>query len=213
MLTALHRVMTRGGSFQGSAKYWEQRYQNGGTSGSGSYGRLALFKARIINEFIRHQNIRTIMEFGCGDGHQLSLAEYPQYLGLDVSETAVQLCRKKFAADPFKRFQVHHSGAHNGLPEYDLTLSLDVIYHLVEDDVYDAYMRDLFRYSSRFVIIYASNADGIQRHHERMRTFTDWISENQQEWSLLKRIPNEFPYDIGNPDETSQSDFFIYQKN
>ena len=27
---------------------------------------------------------------------------------------------------------------------FDLVLSLDVIYHLVEDEVYDAYMRSLF---------------------------------------------------------------------
>ena len=46
-----------------------------------------------------------------------------------------------------------------GLPRADLTLSLDVIYHLVEDDVFVSAMRALFDKAARFVVIYASNQD------------------------------------------------------
>jgi hypothetical protein len=31
-----------------SLVYWQERYAEGGTSGAGSYGRLALFKAEVI---------------------------------------------------------------------------------------------------------------------------------------------------------------------
>lgn len=40
-------------AFPGSAAYWETRYRGGEMSGSGSYGRLAEFKAEILNEFVR----------------------------------------------------------------------------------------------------------------------------------------------------------------
>ncbi|TAT59972.1 hypothetical protein EGM92_29840 [Enterobacter cloacae] len=35
-----------------------------------------------------------MMEFGCGDGNQLSLADYPRYTGFDISDHAIQLYRK-----------------------------------------------------------------------------------------------------------------------
>ena len=71
-------------AFQSSA-YWQERYRQGSNSGPGSYGRLALFKAEIVNRFVRDHNIADIIEFGSGDGAQLTLADYPRYVGVDVS--------------------------------------------------------------------------------------------------------------------------------
>src|SRR5271157_5436589 len=53
-------------NFPGSGSFWENEYREGRTSGPGSYGRLAEFKAEILNEFVRTKNIRTVIEFGCG---------------------------------------------------------------------------------------------------------------------------------------------------
>jgi hypothetical protein len=36
-----------------SGTYWESRYRSGGASGAGSLGRLARFKAGVINRFIQ----------------------------------------------------------------------------------------------------------------------------------------------------------------
>jgi hypothetical protein len=64
-------------AFRGSARYWERNYAGGGTSGAGSYDALALGKAVFLNEFVRAHEIGSVIEFGCGDGNQLSLADYP----------------------------------------------------------------------------------------------------------------------------------------
>lgn len=42
-------TLSKNWSFPSSKEYWEQRYAGGGTSGAGSYGKLAEFKAEIIN--------------------------------------------------------------------------------------------------------------------------------------------------------------------
>src|SRR5690606_4241845 len=83
-----------------SADYWEQRYARGGNSGAGSYGKLAEFKAEVLNAFVRERQIRSVIDFGCGDGAQLALAEYPSYVGLDVSPTALHICRTRSCAAP-----------------------------------------------------------------------------------------------------------------
>src|SRR6185369_2928806 len=127
-LGSAYRLLS--GPFPGSQDYWVKRYEKGGNSGPGSYSELAKFKARVLNGLVTEKNIASVIEFGCGDGNQLELAQYPSYHGFDVSPVAVELCRKRFTADPSKRFGL--LGDYAG-ETADLALSLDVIYHLVED--------------------------------------------------------------------------------
>lgn len=194
-------------TFPGSESYWIQRYESGGNSGSGSFNELAAFKAEIINIFVTANRIPTIIEYGCGDGNQLSLSNYPSYTGFDVSPRAVELYRSMFAHDSTKRFRL--------INEYkgetaQLTLSLDVIYHLIEDAVFHLYMERLFESSEQFVIIYSSDFDQAQKFHEKRRQFTGWVQLNKPMWRLVDHIPNRFPYNADG--EGSLSEFYIYEK-
>jgi hypothetical protein len=205
-------VRGRRAAFPGSASYWEGRYSAGGNSGPGSYSRLAEFKAEVLNAFVRDHSVRSVIEFGCGDGNQLGLAQYPMYLGLDVSETAVLTCRRRFASDPGKRFRLvaEYSGE-----KAEAALSLDVIYHLVEDEVFEAYLRSLFGAATRYVIIYSSDTDWNQpgqAKHVRHRHFSGWIDANIPCWKLVQQIPNRYPFD-GDWRTTSFASFFIYEKS
>jgi SAM-dependent methyltransferase len=89
-------------------KYWEDNYASGGNSGLGSYGVLALFKAEVINEYIKEQQVKSVIEFGCGDGNQLLFMKYADYLGLDISPTSVQMCARMFGKDLSKSFLLYH---------------------------------------------------------------------------------------------------------
>ena len=91
-------------AFSGSARYWEPHHAQGRTSGASSYGALAQAKAIFPNEFVRTCEIGSVIEFGCGDGNQLLLADYPAYIGPDISRTAIELCQHHLAADPSKSF-------------------------------------------------------------------------------------------------------------
>lgn len=200
-------------TFVNSNDYWKNRYINGGNSGVGSYGRLAEFKAEVINEFCKENSIRTVVEHGCGDGAQLSLIRYDSYLGLDISDEILDICRERFG---------HNSPDHRFLntidynPEsetFDLALSLDVIYHLIEDDIFELYMENLFKSSHRFVTIYASNYDAeTESAHVRHRRFTDWIELNCPEWHLKLEIKNMYPFKETDPDNTSFADFHFFER-
>ncbi len=197
--------------FPGTKNYWEKRYATGDNSGLGSYGDMAQFKADVINDFVAEQSIQSVIELGCGDGNQLKLAKYPSYIGFDISPTAIALCRKLFPNDPAIRFALLDD--YNG-EKADLTLSLDVVYHLVEDEVFEDHMKMLFDAAKRFVIIYSINSDTFEEKasHIRVRKFSNWIDQNRTDWTLLKFIPNKYPYNI--KDGTgSFADFYIYKKN
>ena len=199
--------------FNGSSAYWETRYRSGGDSGKGSYGELAQFKAEVLNDFVAEQKIRTVAEFGCGDGNQLSLARYEKYVGYDVSPTALEMCRKTFSQDPSKEFL--HVRDYSG-QKADLAMSLDVLFHLTEDEVFDDYMHRLFDASGRYVAIYCSNVDrpiNPKTPHVRHRRFETWVAEHAPDFRLLRKVPNRFRGETRTAEGyTSPSDFYFYEK-
>lgn len=191
-----------------SAQYWEARYRGGGNSGAGSYGRLAAFKVDFINGFVADNNVADVLDLGCGDGHLQSMLRVPAYTGADVSITALACCIARY---PRRRFvPLQHLDASN---DADLTLSADVIFHLVEDAVFAQHMQDVFSHARRFALIYSSNADrNWTARHVRHRRFTDCVAATQPDWRLLAHVPNPYPYDPDRPDDTSFSDFFVYAR-
>ena len=194
-----------------SADYWERRYVSGGTSGAGSYNRLAQFKAKVLNDFVERNNVQSVIEFGSGDGAQLELANYPFYTGVDVSRTVVDLAKERFRDDPSKRF--FHLSDVSPDSRAELSLSLDVIYHLLEDEAFEEYMRRLFDAATRFVSIYSSNYDALGGAlHVRHRCFTKWVEERRPDFALVRHIPNEFPFDEDDQDNTSFADFYIFER-
>jgi hypothetical protein len=203
-------------AFHGSSEYWEQRYREGGTSGSGSYGALAEFKAAVLNGFVERKKVSSLIEFGCGDGNQLSYSTYPRYIGLDVARKAIHLCKTRFAGDSSKSFFLYDAQCFvdNGhIFRCDVAVSLDVLFHLVENSVFERYLEHLFHCADRYVVIYSSNIDLVQvGPHEKHRCFTDYLSAAFPEWSFTEKIANPFPLAQFPPPLGSLADFYIYKR-
>lgn len=201
-----------------SKTYWENRYKNGGNSGAGSYGELALFKADVINTFVRKNCITSIIEFGCGDGNQIKLGNYPRYIGLDVSKTIIKKCIKEFASDSNKNFFLYDNECYlnnNQVLNAELGLSLDVIYHLIENDTYNDHLKHLFAASLKYVIIYSTDIERPRisiNSHEKHRNFTKDVSTVFSDWKLINTIENPYKPKSLNDDTGSEANFYIYQK-
>jgi len=180
-----------------SAKFWETRYQKGGNSGAGSYGRLCDYKAKYINDTVRAYKIDTVIEFGCGDSNQCSTFEFEHYTGVDVSEYALNLCKNRFSDK--KNWNFYNLNTLSVSP-HDLSMSLDVIYHLIEDEVYEKYMNDLFNHAKKYVLIYASDFEGSKaqnQKHVKHRNFSKWIKDNKPDWHLIESPEQPFKYADG----------------
>lgn len=196
-------------AYSDSARYWEWNYARGATSGSGSYGALAEGKSRFLNTLVREHAVRSVIEFGCGDGNQLALADYPHYVGLDVSRSAIALCQRRFAADPAKSFFLYDGMCftdRTGTFTADLALSLDVVYHLTEDTVFETYLTHLFAVGQRLVVIYSTNQEiSDTAPHVRHRHFTPWVEANCPGWALtgVTQGPNA---------DQARADFFVYER-
>jgi SAM-dependent methyltransferase len=204
----IFRILVNSAKFSDSGNYWNERYSKGRDSGEGSYGELALFKAKVINDLVIRNGLKSVIEFGSGDGNQLKLANYPQYTGVDVSRVAVDRAKLNFSAERTKKFLTTEEYAGE---RAELALSLDVIYHLVEDSVFEVYMDRLFSAAKRFVVVYSSNCTGLMTDspHVRHREFTKWVAQRFPSVPAPEVLVNPFPIGLRSH-ETSFAHFFIY---
>lgn len=202
-----HIVREEKSDYFNSANYWETRYQNGGHSGNGSYGFLAEYKRDFINQFIVENNIKSLLEYGCGDGNQLSMIKCENIIGVDVSKTAIEKCKNLLPNSKFFCLEK------KSFPKIktDLLLSLDVIYHLIEDEVYENYIKNIVNHGSKFLIIYSANFDDESSFakHVRTRNFTKHNLINRS-YKLLKMVENK--YKSTDHNKGSFSDWYIYMK-
>jgi predicted TPR repeat methyltransferase len=191
-----------------SKEYWENRYKNGGNSGLGSSGNLAEYKAQVINNFIKKNKIDNLIEYGCGDGNNLSKIDCDRITGIDVSRTAINLCKNKMPEFKYDFICTDDVGdwKYDEVSDImaELVLSLDVIYHLVEDSVYDEYMNNLGRMSRKWLIIYSNDDDDdvSMAEHVKWRKFSEHKSIKDN-FILIKKEVNK----LGN-----KADFFFYER-
>jgi cyclopropane fatty-acyl-phospholipid synthase-like methyltransferase len=174
-----------------SRKYWELRYQSEWNSGVGSYGENAEAKAKILNTLVEKYSIDKLIEFGCGDGNNLQFYKIPNYLGLDVSAKTISNCIERYKEDKSKSFMAYDPMVFHNLGnviDVDATISLDVIFHLVEKDIFEKYMRDLFSLSKKYVFIFSSDHEDNDNSsiHVRHWKFTEFVKEKLPDWELLE---------------------------
>lgn len=176
-----------------SNQFWDRHYALGGTSGPGSRGELAQVKADVVNEVTTRYGIGSITELGCGDGYQASLFIVDRYVGLDVSRAALIKCANRFRGNTRRTFLLYDSRfCWDGLGVLggDMALSMDVIFHLVDEVVYERYMTDLFACGSKCVLIYSTDEGDWRSEpgYTRNRAVHSWVAEHVKDWILAERI-------------------------
>lgn len=184
-----------------STSYWESRYANGGNSGKGSYDNVANYKAKIINDFIEKNNIKNLIDYGVGDGNQLSFFKCENIIGLDVSPTIIRKLKFIYCNDNTKQFYLVNN--FDTTNKSTLVISCEVLFHLINIDIWKKYIANLFAYSKKYVIIFAADYDKDFGHHCLCRKFTDYIKLNYPNWSLKNTIKR---------DDGCLGDFYIFEK-
>ncbi len=183
--------------------HWENRYQAGGNSGAGSYGEYAKHKSEVINNYINKFEIKTISDFGCGDGNQIStIFGFEKYCGYDISPYIIEKCRGLYKDNDKIKFvnQI------NEISNADLCLSLDVIYHIIDENDYANYLENLFDKSNKYVLIFSSNHNDNNHNSDHIfhRKFTDWVDENKKNFKLIDEVENFL--------QTSAK-FYLFERN
>jgi len=110
----------------------------------------------------------------------------------------------KYNNDNTKKFYTYDE-IDNIKLQSDLTMSLDVLYHILEDELYFNYLKQLFSSSSNYVLIYSNNYNGHIEGHMHTKKFTDDVEKKFPNWELQKKINQMYP-------KKSSADFYLYKK-
>tara|TARA_A100000164_G_C21632299_1_gene641814 strand:- start:20 stop:667 length:648 start_codon:yes stop_codon:yes gene_type:complete len=182
--------------FNNSEEYWNKRYYWGGNSGPGSYNEEAKIKANFINKLIIQKNIKNIIDIGCGDGNNTKLFKNINYIGFDVSPYIINQNRKLFKTDSRKKFFVLDDSFQKKIEELKskidtsetITLSLDVIFHLIEESIFLNHINNLNLISTGHLAIISSNCNEEYNPdipHVKHRNFINFL--DQKKWLLTEK--------------------------
>lgn len=114
---------------------WGEGDTSGLHSGSGSYDPSVPAYVDLVQSIIARENVRSIVEIGCGDfaiGRQYAYG-VEQYLGVDVAASVIAHNRKDHERDGVA-FR-HADAARDDLPPHDLCLIRQVLQHLSNADI------------------------------------------------------------------------------
>jgi len=204
----------------GTKEYWDRRYAEGMSSSSVddvyvdsvaglpvSYHVRTKLLVLILEELLGPVN--SVLDLGVGDGTQAALllmfaVQINDFVGVDISPSIVEQVGEAFAKEPRLAARqlkmAFHSYDGFSLPaaisqrQFDLVLSLEVLMHVVEDDLYHAYLMLLFGSSRSYVIIQSPNThSNLLSRHMRLREFTDWVAHHARDWERIGQIPVKWP--------------------
>lgn len=181
-------------------EYWEKRYRSGRTSGMGSYGKNGKRKTEIVNNYIKKYSIKSILDLGCGDGNQTKMLKgFEKYVGYDISEYVIELCSIKFSDNNAIKFYTDI----NKLPTAELCLSLDVIYHILDEVDFVKHMSLLFTKSTKYVLIFSTECTGKLNKYILHHKFKDYIKMHHSDFELIEIINGATKYSTA---------FYLYKK-
>lgn len=114
---------------------WDQGNDVKGTSGSGSNPRNAKLYLEYLRDFLKSNQIKSVVDLGCGDWQLSQLIDWKgiNYVGIDVVDSVIKKNTQKFSDKNIVFIKA--DGIDYPLPKADLLICKDVLQHLPFHDV------------------------------------------------------------------------------
>lgn len=131
---------------------WGRDVSGRGISGTGSTLEITREYRAYVEDFVKKQNIRSVVDAGCGDWSFSSAMDWgdASYLGVDIASDVIEAVRNKHEKGKI-RFQV--GDITDELPAADLLISKDVLQHLSNSLVHKFIRNNLKKGKYKWVIL------------------------------------------------------------
>jgi len=202
----------------GLRKVLGKRYARGGNSGGGSFGTNAEYKANVVNKIIQLEKVESVLEFGCGDGNQLTLFNFDYYTGLDISQTAISRCESMYTNHSKKKFLRIIPGQDLQINKHDAVISLEVLMHITNENDFKWTLDQIFKFSAGIVIIQIPILPLVRYKkgsHERYRNILPYLAKYLGEFdlvSLLIHPSTSIEGRLRNEIGQMSSDFLVFKR-
>jgi SAM-dependent methyltransferase len=138
---------------------WEDHYKSGGKSGDPSdYAKSREWKHTIIARYCDIKN-NSIIDIGCGDLQFWQGRRPAKYTGIDISPTIIAAHTEKY---PERTFICASSDETLNISA-DMVMCFDMLWHIMDDNVYADTISNMKFYSKKYIIIYTWNSNPFNR--------------------------------------------------
>ena len=124
---------------------WGRNEHGEGYSGPGSQVSNTARYMKFLQDFVKKNKIKTIVDVGCGDWTFSQYLDWngAEYTGIDIVKPVIEKNIKKFSS-PKVRF-IHSNGIEMDLPKADLLICKDVLQHLPDREIHK-FLKQLSKY-------------------------------------------------------------------
>jgi len=156
--------------------YWEERYQTAGEwatvctrdADASDYFRRAYYEYNEVAPLIATWSPRRVLDYGCGTGRFVPflMAHATNYLGLDLSPTAIRIAKRRFA-DQRIRFRPSKELRRITPHSIDLIWTFTVLQHITEASRVEGIFRQFARVmakGARIVITELTTGESDEPH-------------------------------------------------
>jgi SAM-dependent methyltransferase len=143
---------------------WGRDGTGRGVSGTGSTLEITREYRAYVEDFMKKQDVKSVVDAGCGDWTFSSAIDWgnARYLGIDIASDVIETVRKKHEKSNIT-FQV--GDITEELPAADLLISKDVLQHLSNELVHKFIRNNLRKGKYKWVIL--TNDRGSSNHDVR----------------------------------------------
>jgi SAM-dependent methyltransferase len=149
-------------------EFWNNRYKIAPElgSGPGSRGYCAWYKQELLKNFIKCNEISSILDVGCGDMEvlpkvKMEIAEI-KYIGLDISEYIVNKNSREY---PKGEFFVHDIVQKKFDNQCELVVCFDVLLHQCDEQQFRSALRNLLNSTTQHALISYPADSGAHGEH------------------------------------------------
>lgn len=191
--------------FKNDLRYYDRAYKNNLTRrekkmGSWPHEPSISFTTILERNDLNNIKNKRALDIGCGDGRHIEMLRKMGYevVGIDFSEEAIKLCKKRFNRDSkvvVKKINILQKESLRKLGQFDLILDWSVFDHVRNKDVnkYKKNLRLVIKPGSYFLISAFNenfptfkNKNYFLKEKTYSRAFK--INELQNEFNFLKKI-------------------------
>lgn len=175
--------------------FWDERYAVAPSlgSGPGSRGYCAWLKERVIGNIIRLNEIKSIIDIGCGDMYWLDpeLLYGIDFIGIDISEIITIKNRLRF---PMLTFLKRDITKHNvSIIASDLILCLDVLLHQCSKDSFLKALHNILHSLTAHGLISYPATEGVQTNILPVEPTPDIVEQQEQFDKMDRTLGDRIP--------------------
>jgi SAM-dependent methyltransferase len=149
-------------------------YKNSKSSGCGSYKENTMYFNKILREFIKNNNIKSILDLGCGNFESIENIVNElniNYIGTDISEIIIEHNKQKYNKN-FIKLDVVSSELQQF--NQDLIIFRHIVQHLNFNDSQTA-IKNIFNSNCKYLLV--NHQDGLKENLDKKIQESGWDNQ------------------------------------